>query len=346
MAKRHQALFDDVLSGLDNGDAEPAEKMGEGVPQRARPAAGSRFLKRSTGIADRLSGEVLEQTLRWVDPARCRMWARHNRRYDLLSEQRCADLIEGFKAQGRQEFPAIVRKVEGYPDHDYEVICGARRHWTVSWLRARNYSQFKFLIDVRGLTDEEAFRLADVENREREDVSDYERACDYADALARYYDGRQKDMAARLEVSESWLSRWLLMAKLPKLIVDAYADPTQVKERHARDLRPLLATKAGAQAINAAAAELAETQARRRGAGQGPIDGAAVFAKLKAAAKPKALKRKPTAPAEYRDDTGRLVAKAKAGKGGGLTLEIAGGAGTAAAHKAAVAAIAAHFGDK
>ncbi|MEM6492312.1 MAG: hypothetical protein AAF684_10495, partial [Pseudomonadota bacterium] len=137
MAKRHQALFDDVLRGLD-GDASTAQSGGgsgagrgrdEGTPapqapQPARPAAGSRFLKRSTGIADRLNGEVVEQTLRWVDPARCRMWARHNRRYDLLNEQRCADLIEGFKAQGRQEFPAIVRRVEGDPDIDFEVICG------------------------------------------------------------------------------------------------------------------------------------------------------------------------------------------------------------------------------
>ena len=35
------------------------------------------------------------------------------------------------------------------------------------------------------MSDEEAFRLADIENREREDISDYERAIDYGDAIAR-----------------------------------------------------------------------------------------------------------------------------------------------------------------
>ena len=67
-----------------------------------------------------------------VDPARCRMWARHNRDYDLLDEASCADLLESLRAQGEQEFPAIVRRVEDDPAFDYEVICGARRHWAVS----------------------------------------------------------------------------------------------------------------------------------------------------------------------------------------------------------------------
>lgn len=97
----------------------------------------------------------------------------------------------------------------------FEVICGARRHFAVSWLRANNYPQFRYLVEERALTDEEAFRLADIENRDREDLSDYERAVDYAQALERYYGGRQKTMATRLEVSEAWLSRYLQLAKLP-----------------------------------------------------------------------------------------------------------------------------------
>jgi ParB family chromosome partitioning protein len=39
-------------------------------------------------------------------------------------------------------------------------------------LQANNYLQFKYLVEVRDLTDEEAFRLADIGNREREDISD------------------------------------------------------------------------------------------------------------------------------------------------------------------------------
>ncbi len=51
---------------------------------------------------------------------------------------------------------------------------GARRHWTVTWLRANNYPEFRFLVEPRELTDEEAFRLADLENRSAKDLSDYD----------------------------------------------------------------------------------------------------------------------------------------------------------------------------
>jgi ParB family chromosome partitioning protein len=269
-----------------------------------------------------LSGDVIEKTLLWVEPERCRMWSRHNRRYDLLTETRCADLIESFKAQGQQEFPAVVRRVHNDSDHDYEVICGARRHWTVAWLREHNYRQFRFLIEVRDLTDEEAFRLGDIENRDREDISDYERALDYTDALGRYYNSRQKDMAARLEVSETWLSRYLGLAKLPKGIVEAYADITDIKERHARDLNPLLSHSERKKAVLEEAKALGKKQrAALQGEGAA-LDGPAVIARLKAAATPKRPARRPPAIA-YKSCTGHVLVTARKQKGRGLILEIA-----------------------
>ena len=111
-----------------------------------------------------------------VDPARCRIWQYHNRDYAALSVGNCADLIDSIKSQGRQEVPAIVRRIPDDPEHAFEVICGARRHWTISWLRAHDYPDLKFLVEPRELTDEEAFRVADLENRSRKDLSDYERA--------------------------------------------------------------------------------------------------------------------------------------------------------------------------
>lgn len=161
--KKHDVVFDDVLSELD-APVDPT-----------LPRAGKRFLKRSSSIGERLAGEREEKVLHWVDPARCRMWAQHAREYALLTAENCRDLIDGIRAQDQQEFPAVVRRLEG-GDHDYEVICGARRHFAVSWLRANNYPQFGYLVEVRDLTDEEAFRLADIENRDRDDISDYERA--------------------------------------------------------------------------------------------------------------------------------------------------------------------------
>lgn len=316
MESRHKAVFDDVLKGLDEvaPESEPKQRS---IPERA----GGRFLNRANALSHRLSGDVVEKTLLWVEPERCRMWERHNRRYELLNERRCTDLIEGFKAQGQQEFPAVVRQVNGDSDHDYEVICGARRHWTVAWLRANNYRQFRFLIEVRDLSDEEAFRLGDIENRDREDISDFERAMDYADAVARYYQGRQKDMAARLELSETWLSRYLGLAKLPKQIVEAYAEITEVREHHARELKPLLAHPEKRKLVLEEAKLIAhEQRAALQGERRG-IDGPSVVARLKAAASPKRPSRR--APlAEYRAPSGEVLLNARKQKGGGLILEI------------------------
>lgn len=271
MSKKHDAVFDDILSDIDTPTTP------------APPKHGSRFLKRSTAIGERLAGEREEKVLHWVDPAICRMWDRHNREYSLLNEENCRDLIDGIRAQGQQEFPAIVRRLEG-GDQAYEVICGARRHFAVSWLRANNYPQFRYLVEVRDLTDEEAFRLADIENRDRDDISDYERARDYAQAIELYYGGKQKAMAARLEVSEAWLSRYLALAKLPDEVIAAFASIRDLRESHARTLKPLLVKPQDRKVVLAEAGAIAELQRK----GQG-IEPAQVVARLKRAVRaPKA----------------------------------------------------------
>jgi len=194
------------------------------------------------------------------------MWAGHNREYTLLSEERCADLIESIKAQGRQEIPAIVRRVRDDPDHDYEVICGARRHWAISWLRAHNYPDFRFLVDIRILSDEEAFRLADIENRARDDLTDLERARDYLRALGAYYENRQKVMAERINVTESWLSRYLDLARLPAEVMVAFTSPQDLRIKHVTAIKPLLKPDDRRQRVFAEAARIAAQQADRQSA--------------------------------------------------------------------------------
>lgn len=266
MSKRHDAIFDDVLKDLSSTVA----------PEKG----GARFLKRQNALAE--SGEREEKVLRWVDPAACVMWGRHNRAYDLLNEDNCRDLIDSIKAQGQQEFPAVVRKLPVGQGAEYEVICGARRHFAVSWLRANNYPQFRYLIEVRDLTDEEAFRLADIENRDRADLTDYERARDYQQALDLYYGGKQKAMAARLEVSEAWLSRYLYLARLPQVVVDAWPRITDLKELHARTLRPLL-NDAKDKVLDEAAVITAEQAEARKGQG-GFVPVPKVLSRLRTAA--------------------------------------------------------------
>jgi len=181
-----------------------------------------------------MSGSKVKTPRLLVEPSQCKIWDRHNRAFELLNETRCKDLIDQFKITGKQEFPGIVRLLkEEEGEVKYEIICGARRFWTC------NYLGWKYFVEIRDLSDEEAFRLSDIENRAREDISDYERALDYKNALGHYYQN-QVQMANRLEVSTSWLSRYLDIADFPDEVVNAYRDITEIKVIHARKLKPFL----------------------------------------------------------------------------------------------------------
>lgn len=252
MSKKNSGFAADLAAGIDLSD--------EASPPRRSSIAANVLTGRSNRLADLASGAVINRTHELVDPARCRMWEGHNRDYALLNEDRCSDLIESIKAQGRQEIPAIVRRLAGDSEFDFEVICGARRHWSISWLRSHNYPDFKFLVDVREIGDEEAFRLADIENRARDDLTDLERARDYLRALGAYYEGRQKTMAERLKVSESWLTRYLDLARIPEELMAAFTEPQELGIRNAIALKALLKPEDKRERAFREAARLAELQ--------------------------------------------------------------------------------------
>lgn len=251
MSRKNASFAADLAAGIMPVD--------DAAPRRPSMAAGV-LTGRENRLSELASGSVVTRTHELVDPARCRMWEGHNRDYALLTEERCADLIESIKAQGRQEMPAIVRRVRDDPAYDFEVICGARRHWTITWLRAHNYPDFRFLIDVRSLSDEEAFRIADIENRARDDLSDLERARDYLRALTSYYDGRQKVMAERINVTESWLSRYLDLARLPAELMVAFPNAQDLHIKHVTAIKPLLKPDDRKDRVFAEAARIASTQ--------------------------------------------------------------------------------------
>lgn len=268
-----------ILAGLVSGSGT----MVTDTPTDSREAP-ARLGDRISTLARVTSGEIKEKTLHLIDPARCRMWTHHNRRYDLLSPTACAELLEGLRSQGAQEFPAIVRRVRDDPQFDYEVICGARRHWAVSYLRKVEHREIKFLIEERDLSDEAAFRLADIENRARQDICDYERALDYLNALEAYYGGVSRRMAERLEMSPAWLSRFFDLAKLPDQIVAAFGDVRQLRANHARELKPLLERADQRARMLSEAHQLARKQMASQAAGYGFLEPAKVVQALKAAA--------------------------------------------------------------
>ena len=281
------------------------------VTEGGTPSAGPR-LPPKTGIlgarenrlAELATGHTTTRVHEGVDPATCRIWIGHNRDYAALNLDVCTDLITSLRAQGRQEVPAIVRRVSNDPLYRFEVICGARRHWSVSWLRNHDYPDFKFLVEPREMTDEEAFRIADLENRSRKDLSDYERATDYARAVERYYDGNQQRMADRLQVSKSWLSRYLEVAKLPSEILACFTSPHVVGISHAAALAPLLNHPRSRATLLAAAATLMTEQAGLRAGGGAPLSPSIVISRLTHV---KLSKTKPVAAEErFRNKEGKV----------------------------------------
>jgi ParB family chromosome partitioning protein len=95
-------------------------------------------------------------------------------------------------------------------------------------------------------------------------------------------------MAARLEISNAWLSRYLDLARLPAGIVRAYGDLGELREFHARRLKPLLAEPVARMAVLRAAEELADRQAALKAAGTPHLAGAKVLSALLAAGRPPA----------------------------------------------------------
>ena len=300
--------FADLVAGEGARAANEAR-----LPPRTGLLAG-----RENRLAELVSGQAVTRIHELVDPGRCRIWETHNRDYGALDENNCADLIESMKAQGRQEVPAIVRRVKG-GDADFEVICGARRHWTITWLRAHGMPDLRFLIEPRELTDEEAFRISDLENRSRRDLSDFERAVDYARAMERYYDNSQQRMAERLQVTKSWLSRYLELARLPGFVIEAFGSTTVIGISHAAKLAPLLKAPFTRKQVEEAAVVVAAEQALRRSSNRAPLSASQVTTKLMT---------KPSAPADtvtraaVMDDRKRVLVSGERAASGMITIRM------------------------
>lgn len=256
--------------------AKPKNKLADRARQATaarKDAAGqsrqaSAIRTRENAIESVLGGGTKEVTQRLVDPATCRPWRRANRIYEHLTPENCADLIDTIAIDG-QRIPAIVRRLPASEQQDYEIIAGARRHYAVTYLREeRGREDVRYLVEPHQLTDEEAFRISDYENRSRRDISEYERGRDYASALAEFYDGNVSRMAEGIGQPRSTLKLYLSLAGLPDQVLNAYPSPTEIPVRHAQKLGPALRDTTKADVVLSAASELAAEQDAAR-AGEG-----------------------------------------------------------------------------
>lgn len=187
-----------------------------------------------------------------VNPFQCRMWAWHDRLEHMVSEDTCRDVIDSIARHG-QLVPVLARSLTNDPKHEVELIYGARR------LFAAQHLNIPLLVELRNVSDKEAIVAMDIENRQRLDISAYERGMSYARWLRAGHFHSQDELAASLRISGSQVSRLLKLSKLPAAVVGAFNTPTDICEGWGIELldcledvrqRPLLLEKARAIAAN------------------------------------------------------------------------------------------------
>lgn len=221
---------------------------------------------------------VKRPTIR-LKPSECSIWPGNARDYSLLTKDRVRSLIDSIQAENGNRIPVVVRRTPT-AELQYELITGTRRHWAISWLNANHYPEIELVAIIEDLDDEAAFRLADIENREREDISDLERGLNYKAAVNAYYGGVQIQMAERVRVSKSMLARYIGLTEIPATIVSAFNSPMDLQVRHGDKLLPAIRQRALRERMEQAAKILAAEQSFRQSGDEEPVSGSEVVARL------------------------------------------------------------------
>jgi ParB family chromosome partitioning protein len=151
------------------------------------------------------------------------VWHLHDRLEEDINDDTCRAEIESFRKHG-QLIPAIGRRTAVSDDYDIELICGARRLFV-----ARHIKQ-PLLVELHDFTDREALVAMDLENRQRKDISPYERGLSFARWLSSGHFESQDDIVRALRISASQVSRLLKFARLPAVVVDAFDSPASICE--------------------------------------------------------------------------------------------------------------------
>jgi ParB family chromosome partitioning protein len=94
---------------------------------------------------------------------------------------------------------------------------------------ARHLKQ-KLIVELREMSDRAALIAMDTENRQRADLSPYERGVSYSRWLHSGQFHSQEDIAHSLKISPAQVSRLLKLARLPAAIVNAFATPLEICE--------------------------------------------------------------------------------------------------------------------
>lgn len=176
-------------------------------------------------ILDNSIGESKRTFEYEVDPEICLPWKYHNRDDAWMNSERCKDLISSIRKNG-QQFPVLARALENNSEgYKWEIVAGRRR-----WFACK-YLKMKLRVKPIEASDRECAILMNLENKDRDDVSEFEDAISYRQQLEAGLFASQDDMATALELNKSKLSKMLAAAKIiqHKEIMRLFDDITTLK---------------------------------------------------------------------------------------------------------------------
>lgn len=303
------SLIRDLLNTL-SYDPAPADSA-------AQDGALNRLDQRLSGLTPGTGGA--RQAIR-IRPSECAVWEGNPRNVPGLTAVNCKSLIDSIAVEGGNRIPVLVRLTPAGSPCPYELLVGSRRRFSIDWLNHNGRPELFLNALVVELSDEEAFRVADIENREREDISELDRARSYEAAVDRFYAGVQSRMAEALSLSNSQLSRLLSLAQMPPEVVDAFATRDELRVRHSEVLTPLLRRDPERQRIVRAAIAIGAEQQQLAARNERMIAAPIVLARLKAAAAPDLAEQEQAATILLE---GTRIGRLKPLKSGGHAVELA-----------------------
>lgn len=175
--------------------------------------------------------------IRSLDPKSCSVFKLNGREQGPFNLAKHKKLIENIREHG-QQVPVIVRRSS--TAGRYQLIAGTRRLRAVEYLNGTERRDRQLLAEVRELSDQEAWILAQAENSERTDISTLEKARNWKSALHQLFDGNQTKFAKSLGVNKSLVSRMLTLADMPDEIIALVANPDTLNVHFAAQLAPRL----------------------------------------------------------------------------------------------------------
>ncbi|MGH8159315.1 MAG: hypothetical protein ACREPQ_14435 [Rhodanobacter sp.] len=247
MSKRGLSFLDAVGAAeerLKNGDKpsqDPDSRMAGGFVGRSL-AASNASLDERVSEAERQAREAREQLapliaraeaaeaklatgsgVIFVDPTRVRRSRFADRHPKAYEDAAFAELCELLLEAGGNTEAGQVRPVTDDPAYDYELASAHRRH--AGCLK----NNLPFKVEVHDMTDAQLLRQMYRENTGKLNLSNFERGRHYAKLVRDKEFSSVRALAAELRIPQTTVQRLLRYGDLPAPIVEAFADPREIR---------------------------------------------------------------------------------------------------------------------